>query len=53
MTVHDFHKMSISFILFSELQRFLGEIETDDLTFSNCEIITFNFTASKNRIFVK
>ena len=32
---------------------FLGEIETDNLTVSNCEIITFDFTVSKNRIFVK
>ena len=42
-----------SFILFNELKRFLGEIETDNLTVSNSEIITFDFTVSKNRIFVK
>ena len=45
--------MSVSFILFNELLRFLGEIETDNLTVSNSEIITFDFTVSKNRIFVK
>ena len=44
---------AISFILFNELFRFLGEIETDNLTVSNSEIITFDFTVSKNRIFVK
>ena len=33
--------------------RFLGEIETDNLTVSNSEIITLDFTVSKNRIFVK
>ena len=43
----------VSFILFSGLLRFLGEIETDNLTVSNSEIITFDFTVSKNRIFVK
>ena len=43
---------AISFMLFNELQRFLGEIETDNLTVSNSEIITFDFTVSKNRIFV-
>ena len=43
----------ISFILFNELLRFLGEIETDNLTVSNSEIITFDFTVSKNMIFVK
>ena len=32
---------------------FLDEIETDNLTVSNSEIITFDFTVSKNRIFVK
>ena len=34
---------SISFILFNELKRFLGEIETDNLTVSNNEIIILNF----------
>ena len=43
----------LSFILFNELKRFLGGIETDNLTVSNSEIITFDFTVSKNRIFVK
>ena len=33
--------------IFNELQRFLGEIETDNLTVSNSEIITFDFTVSK------
>ena len=42
-----------SFILFNELWGFLGEIETDNLTVSNSEIITFDFTVSKNRIFVR
>ena len=43
-----------SFILFNDLQRFHGGIETDSLTVSNSEIITFDFTVSKkNRIFVK
>ena len=42
-----------SFILFNELWRFLGEIETDNLTVSNSDIISFDFTVSKNRIFVK
>ena len=46
-------KETDSFILFNKLQRFLGEIETDNLTVSNSEIITFDFTVSKNRIFVK
>ena len=46
-------KNRISFILFTELWRFVGEIETDNLTVSNSEIITFDFTVSKNRIFVK
>ena len=43
----------LSFILFNELSRFLGEIETDNLTVSNSEIITFDFTVSKNMIFMK
>ena len=44
----------ISFILFNGLWRFLSETETDNLTVSNSEIITFDFTVSKkNRIFVK
>ena len=43
----------LSFILFNELLRFLGEIETDNLTVSNSEIITFDFTVSNIRIFVK
>ena len=43
----------VSFILFNELKIYLGEIETDNLTVSNSEIITFYFTVSKNRIFVK
>ena len=34
----------ISFMLFNELKRFLSEIETDNLTFSNNEIITLDFT---------
>ena len=45
--------MVFSFILSSELLRFLGEMEADNLTVSNSEIITFDFTVSKNRIFVK
>ena len=49
----NFEIISFSFILFNELSRFLGEIETDNLTVSNSEIITFDFSVSKNRIFVK
>ena len=33
-----------SFVLFNELQRFLSEMETDNLTVSNSEIITLDFT---------
>ena len=45
---------TISFILFNEFKRFLGEIETDNLTVSNSEITTFDFTVSKQkRTFVK
>ena len=33
-------------MLLNELYRFLGEIETDNLTVSNGEIIIFNFTVS-------
>ena len=43
----------LSFIILNELWKFLGEIETDNLTVSNGEIITFDFTVSKNRIFMK
>ena len=46
-------EMIFSFILFNGLKRFLGEIETDNLTVSNSELITFDFTVSNNRIFVK
>ena len=35
---------SLSFMLFNELLRFLSEIETDNLTVSNSEIITLDFT---------
>ena len=35
---------NLSFMLVNELQRFLSEIETDNLTVSNCEIITLDFT---------
>ena len=45
--------IGVSFMLFNDLQRFLGEIKTDNLTVSNSEIITFDFTVSKNRIFEK
>ena len=38
-----------SFILFNELWRFLGEIETDYLTVSDSEIISLNFTVLKKR----
>lgn len=34
-------------MLLNELYRFLGEIETDNLTVSNGEIIILNFTVSK------
>ena len=37
----------ISFMLFNELWRFLGEIETDNLTVSNSEIITLDFSVWK------
>ena len=36
--------MYFSFVLFNELEKFLSEIETDNLTVSNSEIITLNFT---------
>ena len=36
--------MKFSFMLFNELERFLSEIETDNLTVSNSEIITLDFT---------
>ena len=42
--------MSFSFILFNGLKRFLGRIETDNLTVSNSEIITLDFTVSKIEI---
>ena len=44
---------SFDFIVFNELQRLLGEIETDNLAVLNSEIITFDFPVSKNRIFLK
>ena len=44
---------AISFILFNNLQRFLGEIETDNLTVSNNDIITLDFTVSKERVFME
>ena len=34
-------------MLFNELYRFLSEIETDNLTVSNSEIITLDFTVWK------
>ena len=34
-------------MIFNELQRFLGEIETDNLTLSNSDIITLDFTVCK------
>ena len=37
----------LSFMLFNELWRFLSEIETDNLTVSNSEIITLDFTVLK------
>ena len=37
-------------ILFNELQRHLGEIETDNLTLSNSDIITLDFTVCKIEI---
>ena len=39
--------MIFSFMLFNELNRFLSEIETDNLTVSNSEIITLDFTVWK------
>ena len=41
------------FLLYFSMNYILGEIETDNLTVSNSEIITFDFTVSRNRIFVK
>ena len=41
-----------SFIVFYELLRFLGVIETDNPTVSNSEIIT-RFQLFKNRVFLK
>ena len=43
MTLHQV-VTTFSFMLFNELQRFLSEIETDNLTVSNSEIITLDFT---------
>ena len=40
-------KTFFSFILFNGLQRFLDEIETDNLTVSNSEVITLDLTVSK------
>ena len=37
----------LSFMLFNELDRFLSEIETDNFTGSDSEIITFDFTVWK------
>ena len=39
--------MKVSFMLFNELQRFLGEIKTDNFIVSNSEIITLSFTVRK------
>ena len=59
-TVHYFHPQMearytcIFLSYFSTNYRdFLGEIETDNLTVSNSEIITFDFTVSKNRSLMK
>ena len=40
-------KTFFSFILFNGLQTFLDEIETDNLTVSNSEVITLDLTVSK------
>ena len=53
LNIYGEYRKLLSFILFNELQRFLGEMESDNLTVSNSENITFDFTVSKNRIFVK
>ena len=37
----------ISFIIFNELQKFLGEIKTDNVTVSDSEIITLDYTVHK------
>ena len=56
-TIHKIKKMlaetPFSFMLFNELSRFLSEIETDNFTVSNSEIITFDFTVLKNSNFMK
>ena len=44
---------SCFFYTFYELQRFLGEFETDNLTVSNSEIITFDFNVSNIGFLVK
>ena len=48
LKIHQYVKSNaisiISFMLFNELQRFLSEIETDNLTVSDSEIITLDFT---------
>ena len=41
------------FYTFYELQRFLGEFETDNLTVSNSEIIAFDFNVSNIGVLVK
>ena len=46
------NKIDFSFMLFNKLQRFFGEIETNNLTVSNSEIITLDFNVSK-RVSVK
>ena len=41
---HSKKNIPYSFMPFNELKRFLGETETDNLTVSNSEIITLDFT---------
>ena len=51
MATYSFHrlimekvKIGLLFMLFDELERFLGEIETDNFTVSNNENTTFGFS---------
>ena len=39
--------INISFIVLNELKSFVNEIDTDNLTVSNSELITLDFTVSE------
>ena len=53
MFVYFVSERQFSLMLFNELYRFLNEIETDNLTVSNSEIITLDFTVLKHGNFMK